>query len=52
MACMEGRRGAYTFLTGIPEGKTPLGRPTHRRDNIRNGSSRSGMRDMDWINLS
>jgi hypothetical protein len=28
--CMTERKGAYTVLVGKPEGKRPLGRPTHR----------------------
>jgi len=30
VACMEDRRGPYRILVGIPEGKTPLGRPMCR----------------------
>jgi hypothetical protein len=33
---MGKRRGAYRVLVGKPEGKRPLGRPRHRReDNIK-----------------
>jgi len=39
------RRGAHRVLVGKPEGKRPLGRPRRRwKNNIKNGSSRSGMR--------
>jgi len=27
VACMGERRGSYSVLVGIPEGKSPLGRP-------------------------
>ena len=30
VARMEERRGVYRVLVGKPEGKSPLGRPTHR----------------------
>jgi hypothetical protein len=33
---MGERRGVYRILVGRPEGKRPLGRPRHRReDNIK-----------------
>jgi hypothetical protein len=32
VACMGGRRGAYTVLVGRPEGRRPLGRPRCRWD--------------------
>jgi hypothetical protein len=33
---MGKRRGAYRVLVGKPEGRKPLGRPRHRReDNIK-----------------
>ena len=31
-ACMGERRGVYSVLAGIPEGKRPLGRPRHRSE--------------------
>jgi hypothetical protein len=34
VACLGGRRGAYTVLVGRPEGKRPFGRQRHRRENI------------------
>jgi len=41
---LEERTGAYRVLVGKPEGKKPLGRPTHSyEDNIKIGSSGSGM---------
>jgi hypothetical protein len=36
VAHMGGRRGAYTALVGIPEGKRPLATPNHTwEDNIK-----------------
>jgi len=36
VACMGERRGVHRVLVGKPEGKRPLGRPTHRwEDNIK-----------------
>ena len=36
LACLEERRGTYRVLVGKPEGKRPLGRPSHRwEDNIK-----------------
>ena len=36
MACMEEGRGVHKILVAKPEGKSPLGRPTHRlEDNIK-----------------
>jgi hypothetical protein len=34
VACLGGRRGAYTVLVGRPEGKRPFGRLRHRWENI------------------
>jgi len=34
----------YRILVEKPEGKGPLGRPRHRREN----STRMGIRDMGW----
>jgi len=37
----DSRRSTFRVLVGKPEGKRPLGRPRHRReDNIKKGSSR------------
>ena len=33
MALMGDRMGTYRVLVGKSEGKTPLGRPTRRREN-------------------
>jgi hypothetical protein len=45
--------GAYRILVGRPEGRRPLERPRRRwEDNIKNGSSRSGIGGMDWIDMA
>ena len=42
----------YGILVGKPEGKKPLGRPTHRKeDNIKMGLKDIGCVDMEWIYL-
>ena len=47
------RRGVYRVLVGKPEGKRPLGRPMHRReDNIKMDLQEVGCRGMDWIELA
>jgi hypothetical protein len=49
---MGERRGAYRLLVGKPEGKRPLGRPSHRwEDNINMNLQVVGWRGMDWIDL-
>ena len=46
-------RGVYRVLVGKPEGKRPLGRPTHRWvDNIRMDLQEVGCGYMDWIGLA
>jgi len=46
------RRGVYIVLIGKPEGKRPLGRPTHRwEDNIKVDVHKVGCEGMDWIDL-
>ena len=48
-----GRRGVYRVLVAKAEGKRPLGRTRRRwNDNIKIGSSGSGMEGMDWIDLA
>jgi len=50
---MWGGGGIYRILVGNPEGKRPLGRPRHRReDNIKMDLSEVGCGGMDWIELS
>jgi len=47
------RRGVYRVLVGKPEGKRPLGRPRHRReDNIKLDFQEMGCGGMDWIQLA
>jgi len=53
VARMGERRVAYMVLARKPEGKRPLGKPMRRRkDNIKNGSSRSLWGKMDRIALA
>ena len=52
MACMGGRKGAYSVLVGILEGKRTLGR--HRRrweDNTKMYIQKVGW-GMDWIDMA
>ena len=50
---MGERRGLYRVLVGKPEGKKPLGRPRHRReDNIKMDLQEVGCGFMDWIELA
>jgi hypothetical protein len=52
-ACSADGRGVYRVLVGKPEGKRPLGRPRHRReDNIRMNLKEVGCGGMDWIGLA
>jgi hypothetical protein len=47
------KRNAYRLFLGKPEGKIPLGRPTHRWvDNIRMDLGEVGWGDVDWIGLA
>jgi len=47
------RRGVYRVLVGKPEGKRPLGRPTHRwEDNIKMDIQEVGCGSVEWIELS
>jgi hypothetical protein len=43
-------RGVYRVLVGRPEGRRQLRRPRRRWED--NGSSRSGLGGMDWIDLA
>jgi hypothetical protein len=46
-------RNAYTIFVGKPEGKRPLGRPSHRWvDNIKMDLTEIGCDGMDFINLA
>jgi hypothetical protein len=43
-------RVAYNILVGRPEGRRPLGRPRHRReDNIKMDLREIEFGDVDWI---
>jgi hypothetical protein len=47
------KRNAYSTLMGKPEGKRPLGRPTHKRvDNITMDLREIGWDGMEWIDLA
>ena len=53
VAHMGEDRGAYSFLVGKPEGKSPLGRPRRRWvDNIRMDLQEVGCGYVDWIGLA
>jgi hypothetical protein len=44
---------AHRLLSGNPEGKRPLGRPSRRwADNIRMDLGKVGWGDVDWIGLT
>ena len=46
-------RGVYRVLVGKPEGKRPLGRPMHRReDNIKLDLQDVECGGVDWIDLA
>jgi hypothetical protein len=50
---MGEERKVYKVLVGKPEGKRPLGRPRHRReDGIRMDLMEIGLGDVDWIRLA
>jgi hypothetical protein len=47
------KKNAYKILVGKPEGKRPLGRPSHRWvDNLKMDLSEIGCFGMDWIDLA
>jgi len=50
---MGERRRVYRVLVGRPEGKRPLGRPSHRwEDNIKMDLQEVECGSMDWIELA
>ena len=52
VARMGEERGVHMVLVGKPEGKRPLGRPSHRWvDNIKMDLQEVGCGYMDWIRL-
>jgi hypothetical protein len=47
------KRNAYRILVGKPEGKTPLGKPRRREEDIIRMDVRAiGWGGMDWIDLA
>jgi hypothetical protein len=53
VARMVEKRGAHRILVGRPEGRRPLGRPTHLwEDNIKTDVQEVGWGGMDWIELA
>jgi len=53
VARMGEERGVYRVLMGKPEGKRPLGRPSHRWvDKIRMDLQEVGCGYMDWIGVA
>jgi hypothetical protein len=53
VARMGEGRGAYRVLVGRPEGKRPLGRSRHRReDNIKMDLGEIGIDGTNWIRLA
>jgi hypothetical protein len=50
---MGERRGINRVLVGKPEGKRPLGRPTHEwEDNMRMDLQEMSCGGMDWIKMA
>ena len=52
VARMGDRSGVFRALVGKPEGKRPLGRPRHRRDDIKMDIQEVECGGMDWIVLA
>jgi hypothetical protein len=53
VARMGERTGVYRVLVGKPEGKRPLGRPSHRwENNIKMHLQEIGWGVLDWIDLT
>jgi hypothetical protein len=53
VARMGEERGVYRVLFGRPEGKRPLGRPTHKReDNIKLDIREMGINGANWVQLA
>jgi hypothetical protein len=51
--CGTHGRGIYRVLVGSSEGKRPLGRPRHRReDNIKMDLREIGIDEANWIQLA
>ena len=53
IARMGKSRGVFRVLVGKPEGKRPLGRPSHRwEDNIKMDLQEVDREGMDWIDVA
>jgi hypothetical protein len=53
LACMVEMRNAYKILVGKPEGKKPLKKPWHRKeDNIIMDCRKIRLKSVDWIHLA
>ena len=53
VARIEEGKGVHKVLVGKPEGKSPLGRPKHRReDTIKMDIQEVECGGMDWIDLA
>jgi len=53
VARMGKKRRLYSILVGRPDGRRPLGRPIHRReDNIRRDLREVGVRDENWLDIA
>jgi hypothetical protein len=53
VVCNGEDRGVHRVLVGKPEGKRPLGRPRHRReDNIKMDLQEVGGGHGDWMELA
>jgi len=53
VACMGEKRGVYSVLVWISEGKKQLGRPRRRwEDNIQMDLQEVGCDSMEWIDLA
>jgi hypothetical protein len=53
VACIGEVRNACKRLTGNPEGKRPLRRPSHRQEeNIKIDLRERGLEGVDWIDLA
>jgi len=53
VARVRERRGVYRVNVGKPEGKRPLVRPRHRKeDSIKKDLQEMGLEGMDWIGLA
>jgi hypothetical protein len=49
---MGDRRGVYMVLVGKPEGKSPLGKPRRRWEDIKADLQEVGCEGMNWIELA